>query len=78
MTSAISWIEEFVTAVNADALSSDEREAVLALAGVASERSAAPLTCWVGAAVGLSPVAALEIARSLASRQAQDDPGLIE
>src|ERR1700684_1532671 len=77
MTSATSWIEEFITAVNADALSDEDRETILMLAGVAapsSERTAAPLTCWVAAAAGLSPLAALEIANSLARQQRQDDP----
>lgn len=81
MTSANSWIEEFAAAAHCDALSEEDRDAILALAGVAahsSERTAAPLTCWVAATAGLSPVAALEIARSLASRDDQDDPGLIE
>lgn len=81
MTSALSWIEEFVTAAHGDALSDEEREAILALAGVAarsSERTAAPLTCWVAGAAGLSPVAALEIARSLASRQSRDEQGPVE
>lgn len=81
MTNALRWIEEFVTAAKGEALSNEEREAILALAGVAahsSERTAAPLTCWVAAAAGLSPVAALEIARSLASQQGQDERGPIE
>ena len=81
MTDAVSWIEGFVNAANGNALSDEEREAILALAGVAahsSERTAAPLTCWVAGAAGLSPVAALEIARSLARQHGQDDPGLIE
>jgi len=81
MTNALRWIEEFVTASKGEALSDEEREAILALAGVAahsSERTAAPLTCWVAAAAGLSPAAALEIARSLASQQGQDERGPIE
>jgi hypothetical protein len=81
MTNALPWIEEFVTAAKGEALSDEEREAILALAGVAahsSERTAAPLTCWVAAAAGLSPVAALEIARSLANQQGQDERGPIE
>ncbi|HEY5267100.1 MAG TPA: DUF6457 domain-containing protein [Acidimicrobiales bacterium] len=81
MTSANSWIEEFATVAHGDALSQEDRDAILALAGVAahaSERTAAPLTCWVAAAAGLSPAAALEIARTLALQQIPDDPGLIE
>lgn len=81
MTDALSWIQEFTMAVSGNALTDEERESILALAGVAahsSERTAAPLTCWVAAAAGLSPVAALEIARSLAEQQGHDEPGPIE
>jgi hypothetical protein len=80
MTDALSWIQEFTTAAGGHALSDEECESILALAGVAahsSERTAAPLTCWVAAAAGLSPVTALEIARSLAERQGHDEPGPI-
>jgi len=81
MTNAINWIDEFVSASSGNALSEEDRETILALAGVAahsSERTAAPLTCWVAAAAGLSPSVALEIARALADRQNDNDPGLIE
>jgi hypothetical protein len=81
MTDALSWLQEFTTAAGGSVLTDDERESILALAGVAahsSERTAAPLTCWVAAAAGLSPVVALEIAQSLAERQGQDEHGPIE
>jgi hypothetical protein len=69
MTDALAWIHEFTVATGGAPLTDEERESILALAGVAahsSERIAAPLTCWVAAAAGLSPVAALEIAQRLA------------
>lgn len=81
MNSANSWIEEFVIAAKGNSLSEEDCEAILALAGVAahsSERTAAPLTCWVAAAAGISPVDALDIARSLASKEIHDDPGMVE
>jgi hypothetical protein len=63
------WLQSFVAAAGGQTLSVEEIETILALAGVAahaSERTAAPLTCWVAAATGLSPAAALEFAHSLA------------
>lgn len=79
VTDALSWLHAFVTAAQGEELTEEEREAVLALAGEAahsSERTAAPLACWVAAAAGLGPLAALEIARSLtiASDQDGDEP----
>jgi hypothetical protein len=76
MTDVVTWLQEFATAVGDDALGEAERETVLALAGVAahsSERTAAPLTCWIAARAGISPEEALRIARSLAERLAEDD-----
>lgn len=77
MSDALTWIHEFTADVNGMALTDEERESILALAGVsahASERIAAPLTCWVAAAAGLSPAAALEIAQRLAENFGDDEP----
>ncbi|HQU26171.1 MAG TPA: DUF6457 domain-containing protein [Acidimicrobiales bacterium] len=66
-TDAEGWIEAFARALGLDAPSAPEREAILALAGVAahaSERTAAPLACWLAARAGLDP----EAARALAGR----------
>jgi hypothetical protein len=76
MTDALTWIHEFTAAVGATPLTDEERESILALAGVAahsSERIAAPLTCWVAAAAGLSAVAALEIAQRLSESLGDDE-----
>jgi hypothetical protein len=76
MTDALTWIHEFTVAAVGTPLTDDERESILALAGVAahsSERIAAPLTCWVAAAAGLSPVAALEIAQRVAESLGDDE-----
>jgi hypothetical protein len=62
------WIARFAEAAQGRPLSDEDVEAVLDLAGVAahaSERMAAPLTCWVAAAAGLTPAEALSLARSL-------------
>jgi hypothetical protein len=81
MTDVVTWLQEFATAAGGDALGEAERDTILALAGVAahsSERTAAPLTCWVAARAGISPEGALQIARSLAERRAEDDQELNE
>ncbi len=73
-TSGTGWIEAFARELGLEAPSEAEREAILALAGVAahaSERTAAPLACWLAARAGLDP----EAARSLAARVAPDDEG---
>lgn len=78
MTEATRWLDEFALAARGEALSSDEQELILALAGVAAhaaERTVAPLTCWIAATAGLSPTAALETARELATRLAADESG---
>ena len=48
----------------------EDREALLRVASAAahaSERMAAPLTCWIAAAAGLSPAEALALAEALAA-----------
>jgi hypothetical protein len=49
--------------------SQDDIDALLQLAGVAahaSERTAAPITCWIAATAGLTPARALALAESIA------------
>ena len=61
------WIEAFARELGLQAPGGAEREAILALAGVAAhaaERTAAPLACWLAARAGLDP----EAARALAAR----------
>ena len=65
---AVSWLRAFVEAAGGEPLSDQETETILELASVAahaSERMAAPLTCWAAAGAGLTPAAAVALARSL-------------
>jgi hypothetical protein len=63
------WLTAFAAAAGIDAPDPSEVAALLDLAGIAahaSERTAAPVTCWLAARAGLSTTAALEAARALA------------
>jgi uncharacterized protein DUF6457 len=73
---AASWMRSFVAASGGASLTDEEVGTILELAGVAahaSERVAAPLTCWLAATAGLSPASALALARSLASEAANGE-----
>jgi hypothetical protein len=62
------WLAAFAAAAGVAAPAADEVEALLALAGLAahaSERTAAPVTCWIAARAGLTPADALALAESL-------------
>jgi hypothetical protein len=62
------WIAAFAAAAGTAAPSAEEIDALLELAGVAahaSERTAAPVACWLAATAGLTPGEALDLARSL-------------
>jgi len=62
------WVAAFAAAAGVPAPTPDEMDALLELAGVAahaSERTAAPITCWVAAVAGLRPSEALDVAESL-------------
>ncbi|HZM41056.1 MAG TPA: DUF6457 domain-containing protein [Acidimicrobiales bacterium] len=62
------WLAAFAAAAGVEAPSADDIDTLLDLAGVAahaSERTAAPVTCWIAATAGLSPTAALALAESL-------------
>jgi hypothetical protein len=64
------WLAAFADAAGVDAPTAAEIDALLELAGVAahaSERTAAPVTCWIAARAGLTPDAALDLARALAT-----------
>ena len=68
MTSRAEWICAFAAALNVSDLSEEEVEALLGLAGEAahaSERTTAPLACWIAAKSGLSPQQAFEAARGV-------------
>ncbi|HYY05959.1 MAG TPA: DUF6457 domain-containing protein [Candidatus Limnocylindria bacterium] len=63
------WIAAFAAELGAEAPDPDQVEAILALAGVAahaSERTAAPVACWVGARAGASADRCFEIAKRIA------------
>ncbi|MHB8335201.1 MAG: DUF6457 domain-containing protein [Acidimicrobiales bacterium] len=62
------WLEQFAAGLGVETPSDAELEAILALAGTAahaSERTAAPIACWMAAAAGLNVFEALEIAREV-------------
>jgi Domain of unknown function (DUF6457) len=64
------WIEAYAERLGTEAPSSEDWSALLDLAGVAahaSERVAAPVSCWVAANAGRSPQEALEAAREVGS-----------
>ena len=67
MTTA-DWLAAYAAAAGIPAPSQDDIDLLLQLAGVAahaSERTAAPITCWIAALAGLSPSNALAIAESI-------------
>jgi hypothetical protein len=62
------WLAEFAAKLGVAPPDEAAVDALLELAGIAahaSERVAAPLSCWLVGSVGLSPQAAVEVARSL-------------
>ena len=62
------WLSAFAEHIGTDPPSDAEIDTLLALAGVAahaSERTAAPITCWLTARAGITPERALELAREL-------------
>jgi hypothetical protein len=66
--SAKEWVSAFARELGVDEPSDEEITAILALAGIAahsSERTAAPLACWLAAKAGLSADEAVEAARRL-------------
>lgn len=65
---AADWIAPFAARLGLEPPSEDVVATLLDLAGVAahaSERTAAPIACWLVGQAGLSPTAALELAREL-------------
>jgi hypothetical protein len=69
MPSAHEWIDAYAERIGAPAPTPEERDAILALAGVAahaSERIAAPIACWMAGRAGLSLEEAMRAAKALA------------
>lgn len=68
MTTA-EWVTAYAAAAGISPPSQDDIDILLQLAGVAahaSERTAAPITCWIAATAGLAPAPALALAESMA------------
>jgi hypothetical protein len=62
------WIAAFATQLGVDAPDDATVTTLLELAGVAahaSERTAAPIACWLAGRTGTSPADALAVAQSL-------------
>jgi hypothetical protein len=62
------WLAAYADRLGAPAPTSDEIDAVLALAGVAahaSERIAAPVACWMSARAGVSLDDAMRLAQEV-------------
>jgi hypothetical protein len=69
MADARGWIERFAEVLEVAPPTEEETEALLALAGVAahaSERTAAPISCWLAARAGRAPAEAAAAAKRLA------------
>jgi hypothetical protein len=67
MTTA-EWVTAYAAAAGIPPPSDEDVEALLQLAAVAahaSERTAAPITCWIAATAGLTPTRALALAESM-------------
>jgi hypothetical protein len=65
------WLEAYATALGIEPPTEEDVETLLALAGIAahaSERQAAPVSCWLVARAGVEPARALALARELAER----------
>ena len=70
MTTAQSWLETFSARLGMDVPSEVDMTVILELAGSAahsSQRSAAPVACWLAARAGFTPDEALVIARTMES-----------
>ena len=66
MTTTAEWVSAYAEAAGIHR--PDDIDVLLQLAGVAahaSERTAAPVTCWIAAIAGLTPARALALAESM-------------
>ena len=66
---ATSWLKQYAEGLGMEPPSEEEQKTLLSLASVAanaSERLAAPLSCWMVAKAGRSPEEGLALARRLA------------
>jgi Domain of unknown function (DUF6457) len=68
VTTTAEWVSAYAEAAGIAPPSQDDIDVLLQLAGVAahaSERTAAPVTCWIAATAGLTPASALALAESM-------------
>lgn len=64
------WLAGYATALGVDPPTAEELDTLLSLARVAanaSERTAAPVSCWLAARAGIDPAGALAAAERLAA-----------
>ena len=74
--SAHEWTERFATQLAVAPPTDEEQASLLGLAGVAahaSERTAAPICCWLAARAGIAPSEALRLAKQLAEDISAED-----
>jgi Domain of unknown function (DUF6457) len=67
---AAAWLDRFAERLGVSPPTPEQQDALLALAGIAahaSERTAAPLSCWMVAAANLDPGEARGAAQRLAN-----------
>ena len=72
-TSSMEWLAGYSAALGIDPPTEEEVSEILALAGVAahsSERTAAPVSCWLAARAGVELSEARRLAEDLAERLA--------
>jgi hypothetical protein len=65
---ARAWLAAYAVQLGVAAPSEEEVDRLLALAGVAahsSERTAAPIACWLAARAGVDPERALAVAKRI-------------
>jgi Domain of unknown function (DUF6457) len=70
MTTTAEWVSVYAETAGISPPSQDDIDVLLQLAAVAahaSERTAAPITCWIAATAGLTPTRALALAESMAA-----------
>lgn len=68
------WIAEFAAEAGISPPTDEEVQQLLALAGIAahaSERTAAPISCWIAARAGLTAADARALAARLADASAE-------
>ncbi len=76
--SMLEWVSRFAAELGTEPPSHEELEELLAIAGVAahaSERTAAPVSCWLAARSGSSPEQARAVAERLSESLGEaEDP----